>query len=106
MQRPLWASTSTKHLGERDVRYVEDLIGPETVNTMLLATLEAFRDHGRAHLSVEKNITTAQESLAALAWAGIDYDQMTQRLLEEGIQHFIASFQILFAQIDRQRTVI
>lgn len=104
VQRPLWASTSTKHPGERDVRYVEELIGPETVNTMPLFTLEAFRDHGCARLSVEEHVSAAHASLAILAAAGLDYDQITRQLQEEGIQHFVASFQTLFARIESERT--
>lgn len=86
------------------MRYVEELIGPETVNTMPLSTLEAFRDHGRARLSVEEHVSAAHACLATLAAAGLDYDQITRQLQEEGVQHFVASFQTLFARIERERT--
>ena len=103
VQRPLWASTGTKNPAYRDVLYVEELIGSETVNTMPLTTLERFRDHGRARLSIEDDLKAAQTHLAALASVGIDYDQVTQQLQEEGVQKFLDSFRTLFACIDDKR---
>ena len=74
VQRPLWASTGAKNPAYRDVLYVEELIGPDTVNTMPLKTLESFRDHGRVRLSIEENLSLAQADLAALEEVGIHYD--------------------------------
>jgi transaldolase len=102
VQRPLWASTGTKKPAYRDVLY-EELIGPDTVNAMPLATIERFRDHGRVRKSIEDRLPEAQVHLMALAEVGIDYDQVTQQLQEEGVQKFIDSFQTLFACIDKQR---
>ncbi len=106
VQRPLWASTSTKNPAYRDVLYVEELIGPDTVNTMPLKTLESFREHGNVRLSIEDQLPQAQAELAALAEAGINYDQVTRQLQEEGVQKFIDSFQTLFACIDKKRQVL
>ncbi len=106
VQRPLWASTSTKNPAYRDVLYVEELIGPDTVNTMPLTTLESFRDHGRVRLSVEEDIPQAQAVLAALEAAGIHYEQVTSQLQEEGVQKFIDSFRKLFECIDSKRKVL
>ena len=80
VQRPLWASTGTKNPAYRDVLYVEELIGPDTVNTMPLTTIERFRDHGRARLSIEDQFPEAKTQLAALKDAGIQYDQVTRQL--------------------------
>jgi transaldolase len=106
VQRPLWASTGTKNPAYRDVLYVEELIGPDTVNTMPLKTLESFRDHGRVHLSIEEDIPQAGAVSAALQAAGIDYDQVTRQLQEEGVQKFIDSFDTLFHCIDNKRKVL
>lgn len=106
VQRPLWASTSTKNPAYRDVLYVEELIGPNTVNTMPLKTLESFRDHGRVSLSAEEDLPQAQAVLAALQAAGIDYEQVTSQLQEEGIQKFIDSFDKLLQCIEDKRKAL
>jgi transaldolase len=106
VQRPLWASTSTKNPAYRDVLYVEELVGPDTVNTMPLKTLESFRDHGRVRLSIEDQLREAQAQLAALADVGILYDEVTRQLQEEGVQKFIDSFHTLFQCIDNKRKVL
>ena len=103
VQRPLWASTGAKNPAYRDVLYVEELIGPDTVNTMPLKTLESFRDHGRVRLSLEEHLVEAQAELTALEEAGIHYDQITGQLQEEGVQKFIDSFQKLFQCIERKQ---
>jgi transaldolase len=103
VQRPLWASTGAKNPACRDVLYVEELIGPDTVNTMPLKTLESFRDHGRVRLSIEENLSPAQPDLAALEEVGIHYDQVTRQLQAEGVQKFIDSFQKLFQCIERKQ---
>jgi transaldolase len=106
VQRPLWASTGTKNPAYRDVLYVEELIGPDTVNTMPLTTIERFREHGRVRLSIEDHLLEAKAQLAGLADVGLHYDQITQQLQEEGVQKFIDSFHTLFQCIDTKRTVL
>lgn len=106
VQRPLWASTSTKNPAYRDVLYAEELIGPDTVDTMPLETIENFRDHGRVRLSVEDNIPQAKAELAALEEVGIHYHAVTQQLLDEGVQKFADSFHELFAGIEGKKKAI
>ncbi|MCS7001343.1 MAG: transaldolase [Dehalococcoidia bacterium] len=106
VQRPLWASTSTKNPAYRDVRYVEELAGPHTVNTMPLATLEAFRDHGEARRAVDDNLAEAQAVLAALASEGIDLAAVTRDLEADGVRQFADSFARLRATIRAKRTAI
>ena len=106
VQRPLWASTSTKNPAYRDVLYAEELIGPNTVDTMPLETIEKFRDHGRVRLSIEDNIPQAKAELAALEEVGIHYDQVTQQLLDEGVQKFADSFHELFKGIESKKQTI
>lgn len=91
-QRLLWGSTSTKNPQYRDVLYVEELIGPNTVNTMPPATLEAFRDHGRPRPSLEEDIVGAHATLVALERAGISLQQVTDNLLAEGVRLFAEPF--------------
>jgi transaldolase len=91
-QRPLWASTSTKNPEYRDVMYVEELIGPMTVNTMPEETIQAFQDHGKAALTLEQGIDEAEKVFADLAQAGIDYDDVTETLEREGVEKFADSF--------------
>ncbi|MEO5999565.1 MAG: transaldolase [Chitinophagaceae bacterium] len=87
-QRVLWASTSTKDATFSDVKYVESLIGPETINTITLETLNAFKDHGQAKNSLEDNSSKATKVLADLKEKGIDLDVITQKLEDEGIDKF------------------
>jgi transaldolase len=91
-QRCLWASTSVKNPDYRDVMYVEELIGPETVNTMPQETIEAFQDHGRVADTLEQGLDEAHRLFDDLAEAGIDYDDVVRVLEEEGVQKFIDSF--------------
>src|SRR3954468_13438052 len=92
-QRCLWASTSTKNPEYRDVVYVEELIGPDTVNTMPLETVRAFQDHGEVRGdTVTENLGEAHELFAELAKAGVDYDDVTETLELEGVQKFADSF--------------
>ncbi len=93
VQRPLWASTSTKNPEYRDVVYVEELIGPDTVNTMPLDTLEAFADHGQAERRVDADVDEAEAHLRALKRHGIDLDAITRRLQEDGVRAFADSFE-------------
>jgi len=91
-QRCLWASTSTKNPDYRDVLYVEELIGPMTVNTMPEETIRAFQDHGRVAPTLEHGLDEAQRVFEQLAAAGIDYDDVTDTLEREGVQKFADSF--------------
>ena len=87
-QRCLWASTSTKNPDYRDVMYVEELIGPETVNTMPEETIRAFQDHGKVELTLTKDVEAARKLFEDLAAAGIDYDDVSDTLEREGVQKF------------------
>jgi transaldolase len=99
----LWASTSTKNPEYRDVLYVEDLIGPGTVNTMPRETIEAFQDHGEVALTLEEGIDEAKQIFEQVAAAGVDYDDVTDTLEREGVQKFIDSFTELLEGIDAKR---
>ncbi len=104
-QRPLWASTSTKNPAYSDVKYVEELVAPDTVNTLPRATLEAFRDHGRAATAITpESIEAARRDLEALAGLGIDLDRVTTALQEAGVEAFEAAFDRLLAALDARRT--
>jgi transaldolase len=98
-QRPLWASTSTKNPEYRDVLYVEELIGPMTVNTMPEETMRAFQDHGKVALTLKQGIEEAKKLFADLEQAGIDYDDVTDTLEQEGIEKFADSFSELLEGI-------
>jgi transaldolase len=100
LQRPLWASTSTKNPAYRDVMYVEDLIGPDTVNTMPPATIEAFRDHGEVKQTVDKNIDGERKLIAELEDLGISLENVTDKLLVDGLKSFQKSFESLLARIE------
>lgn len=102
-QRPLWASTSTKNPAYRDVRYVEELIGPDTVNTIPLGTLDAFRDHGQPRASLETAVDRAEDTLARLEGLGVDLEAVTERLQLDGVAAFAASFEALLAAIEDRR---
>ena len=106
VQRVLWGSTSTKNPDYRDVLYVEELIGPETVNTIPPETAEAFRDHGRARASLEEGLEEAEEQLQALAALGIDLGLVTRELQDEGVRKFADSFDELLATLERKREEI
>ncbi len=98
-QRLLWASTSTKNPAYRDVLYVEELIGPDTVNTLPPATLDAFRDHGQPRASLEEGLEAARASLAALEKLGISLAAVTDRLLDEGVRLFAEAFDKLLGAV-------
>jgi transaldolase len=102
-QRCLWASTSTKNPEYRDVIYVEELIGPATVNTMPRETIEAFQDHGQLRESLTEDVDGARRVLDAFAEAGIDYDDVVETLEREGVEKFAKSFQQLFADVEAKR---
>jgi transaldolase/glucose-6-phosphate isomerase len=103
VQRPLWASTSTKNPAYADTMYVDNLIGPDTVNTVPPATLEAFRDHGLAEVTITRDLERAQEALDQLAAAGISMEIVTQELEEEGVQAFADAFNQLLKTIDERK---
>jgi len=98
-QRLLWASTSTKNPAYSDVKYVEALIGPETVNTIPMETLDAYRDHGRPALTLEEGLPEAERILASLPTLGVDLNKLTQQLEDEGLQKFIQPFEKLMESI-------
>jgi transaldolase len=102
-QRCLWASTSTKNPEYRDVMYVEELIGPETVNTMPKETVDGFQDHGEAALTLEEGLDDAHRLFEQLAAAGVDYDDVSETLEREGVQKFIDSFTELLQGIESKR---
>jgi transaldolase / glucose-6-phosphate isomerase len=105
VQRPLWASTGTKNPAYSDVLYVENLIGPETVNTLPPDTLNAFREHGKVPgATVKEGLAEAEADLARLASLGIDLDAVTEKLQEDGVAAFAASFDQLMAALEKKRS--
>jgi len=102
VQRVLWASTSTKNPAYRDVMYVEQLIGPHTVNTMPPATIDAFRDHGDVKRTVDQDIPAAERVIADLSQLGISMDDVTDKLLVDGLASFQKSFDTLIALLAKK----
>ena len=100
VQRLLWASTSTKNPEYSDVKYVEPLIGPETVNTLPLETVDAYRDHGEPKLRIEDDLDHAREVLELLPRLDIDIDQVTAQLVDEGIEKFNQPYDKLMAKLE------
>lgn len=100
-QRVLWASTSTKNPIYRDVIYVEELIGPDTVNTVPPATLEAFRDHGKPRQSLTEDLESARKTMADLAAVGIVMKQVTDKLTADGVKLFADAFDQLLAAVEK-----
>jgi transaldolase len=100
VQRPLWASTSTKNPAYRDVMYVEELIGPDTVDTMPPATIEAFEDHGVVARNVDKKVAVAEALLKEIEAVGISMREVTEKLLVDGIASFQKSFDELIAGLE------
>ncbi len=105
-QRLLWASTSTKNPVYRDVIYVEELIGPDTVNTMPEATLNAFRDHGVVKPTLEEGLKEARDTMAGLEELGISMDALTAKLQEDAVRLFVEPFDKLLGAIEAQRQVV
>ncbi len=103
VQRPLWASTSTKNPAYRDVRYVEALIGPDTVTTVPLDTLQRFEDHGVVARTVDTGMDEARDVMRRLANEGIDFADVTRTLEEEGIRRFDESYQDVLRAIASKR---
>jgi transaldolase len=106
LQRPLWASTSTKNPAYRDVLYVEQLIGPDTVDTMPPATIDAFRDHGEVRRTVDADLAGAQRAIAELAQVGIEMKEVTDKLLREGLASFQNSFESLTAGLEKKSAAL
>jgi transaldolase/glucose-6-phosphate isomerase len=102
VQRPLWASTSTKNPTYRDVIYVEQLIGPETVNTIPPQTLDAFREHGKAARTLDNGLIEARAALLALEKLGIHMEQVTADLEKEGVEAFSKAFSELLTSIEKR----
>jgi transaldolase len=100
VQRPLWASTSTKNPAYRDVMYVEELIGPDTVDTMPPATIDAFKDHGVVARAVDKKVAVAESLLKEIEAVGISIREVTEKLLVDGIASFQKSFDELIAGLE------
>ena len=102
VQRPLWASTSSKNPAYRDVIYVEQLVGPDTVNTMPPATIDAMRDHGEVARTVDADFAAAERTMRDLAAAGIDMTDVTNKLLSDGLASFQKSFDSLTAGLEQK----
>jgi transaldolase/glucose-6-phosphate isomerase len=102
VQRPLWASTGTKNPAYSDVKYVEELIGPDTVNTMPLATIDAFLDHGRVARTIDTHVDDAYRTMARLGDAGISVREVTDKLLTDGVQVFSDSIEQLTGIIGKK----
>ena len=100
-QRVLWASTSTKNPNYRDVLYVEEMIGKDTVNTIPPATLDAFRDHGKLRNSLTENVEAAQETMDSLPKAGISMKEVTDKLTKDGVKLFADAFDQLLAAVEK-----
>jgi transaldolase len=92
VQKMVWGSTGTKNPHYSDVLYVEEIIGPDTINTIPMATLKAFLDHGKAHLSVSENVEEAATNLAALKKFNINLDEVTDQLLKDGVLAFVQAY--------------
>lgn len=106
LQRPLWASTSTKNPEYPDLLYVDNLIGPHTVNTVPPETLEGILDHAVVAPTIEQGVDEAAETMKRLAEVGIDIDDVMSRLIEEGVSKFAASFDSLFDKLEEKRRVL
>jgi transaldolase len=105
-QRLLWASTSTKNPMYSDTKYIEPLIGSETINTLPVETLEAYRDHGQPRLSLEQNISHAYHVLNKLPLVGIDLDRATQQLEDEGVEKFVSALDRLMLALKEKQAAM
>jgi transaldolase / glucose-6-phosphate isomerase len=104
-QRVLWASTGTKNPGYSDILYVEELIGPDTVDTIPPATYDAFRDHGKPRASLEENVGAARKMMSDLPRVGISMKAVTDQLTEDGVKLFEDAFDKLLAAVDKQAKI-
>jgi transaldolase len=103
VQRLLWASTSTKNPKYRDVLYIEELIGPDTVNTIPPATMDAFRDHGSVRRTLDADLATSDKIMADLEKSGISMKKITEQLLEDAIKLFADAFEKLLAAVEQKK---
>jgi transaldolase len=103
-QRALWASTSTKNPAYPDTKYVDELIGPNTVNTLPPITLNAYLDHGKVGLTLEKDVIGAKEKMGRLVQIGISYKEITQTLENQGVKSFADAFSDLLNSIENRRS--
>jgi transaldolase len=103
VQRVLFGSTSTKDPSYSDVKYVDELIGPQTVNTLPPDAIAAFEDHGVAHVTLTADIEDARAAMAGLGQLGIDMTDVTEELQRDGVRKFAESFNSLIAALDRKR---
>jgi transaldolase/glucose-6-phosphate isomerase len=106
VQRMLWASTSTKNPKYSDILYAEELIGPDTVDTMPASTLDAFRDHGKVRVTIEEGLAESRQVMAQLAEVGIDMAAVTRQLEEQGVEAFAKDYQKLLNSIAEKRTQV
>jgi transaldolase len=106
VQRLLWASTSTKNPAYPDTLYVDELIGPDTVNTMPPKTIDAFRDHGQPRQTLERGLDGARQTLNEIREVGIDLDQVTDQLQRDGIKAFSDSYDQLLQTLESKLTAI
>ena len=104
MQRPLWASTSTKNPAYPDTLYVDNLIGPDTINTLPDATIDAFADHGTLARTVDVDVDEAEATWQALHDVGVDMDDVARTLEEEGVASFAKSFEELLGVLGTKAT--
>jgi transaldolase len=106
VQRPLWASTSTKNPAYRDVMYVEQLIGPRSINTLPPQTIDAFRDHGEVARTVDKDVAEARRTIDQLERLGVSMKDVTDKLLVDGLASFQKSFDSLIAGLEKKRELV
>jgi transaldolase len=106
VQRPLWASTSTKNPDYPDTKYVDELIGPNTVNTLPEPTLHAFADHGTIACTINKDVTVSRRQWAQLAMNQIDVDEVADQLEREGVASFIQSFEELIQALETKAATL
>jgi transaldolase len=102
----LWASTSTKNPAYKDTKYVEALIGPDTINTLPIETLNAYRDHGRPEQSLDQEVHRAYHLLNKLFIVGIDLNTITQQLEDEGVTKFISAYDQLMDSLREKETAM
>jgi transaldolase len=105
-QKLLWASTSTKNPAYKDTKYVETLIGPDTINTVPVETLDAYRDHGHPERTLDQEVDKAYAVLNKLASVGIDLDAITQQLEDEGVEKFVSAFERLISSIRKKQVAV
>jgi transaldolase len=105
-QKLLWASTSTKNPAYKDTKYVETLIGPDTINTVPVETLDAYRDHGHPERTLDQEVDKAYAVLNKFASVGIDLDAITQQLEDEGVEKFVSAFERLISSIRKKQVAV